>query len=39
MSRSDDERFADIIDAIDRCQRYASCLHSGEHIAMAHGYG
>ncbi len=36
MSRSDDERFADIIDAIDRCQRYAPYLHSGEHIAMAH---
>jgi uncharacterized protein with HEPN domain len=37
MSRSDDERFADIIDAIDRCQRYAPYLRSGEHSAMAHG--
>jgi uncharacterized protein with HEPN domain len=36
MSRSDSERFADIIDSIDRCQQYAPYLRSGEHIAMAH---
>ena len=36
MSRSDDERFADIIDAIDRCQGYAPYLRCGPHIAVAH---
>lgn len=35
MSRSDGERFADIIDAIDRCQGYAPHLRSGRHIAVA----
>jgi hypothetical protein len=35
MSRSDGERFADIIDAIDRCQGYAPYLRSGRHIAVA----
>ncbi len=35
MSRSDSERFADMIDSIDRCQQYAPYLRSGEHIAMA----
>ena len=36
MSRSDEERFADIIDAIDRCQQYAPYLRSQEHTAMAY---
>lgn len=36
MSRSDEERFADIIDAIDRCQQYAPYLRSQEHAAMAY---
>ena len=36
MSRSDEERCADIIDAIDRCQQYAPCLRSQEHTAMAY---
>lgn len=37
MSRSDAERFADIIDAIiDRCQQYAPYLHAQEHATMAY---
>ena len=36
MSRSDQERFADIIDAVERCQQYAPYLHAEEHAAMAY---
>lgn len=36
MSRSDQQRFADIIDAIERCQQYAPYLRSQEHTAMAY---
>ncbi|MGA8045655.1 MAG: HepT-like ribonuclease domain-containing protein [Dermatophilaceae bacterium] len=36
MSRSDQERFADIIDAVERCQQYAPYLHTEEHTAMAY---
>lgn len=36
MSRSDQERFADIIDAVERCQQYAPYLRAHEHTAMAY---
>ncbi len=36
MSRSEDERFADILGAIERCQEYASFLGSGELASMAY---
>lgn len=36
MSRSDDERFADILDAIRRCQVYAPHLQSDEFASMAY---
>lgn len=36
MSRSEEERFADILDAIQRCQDYAPHLHSDELGSMAY---
>lgn len=36
MSRSEQERFADILDAIDRCRQYAPHLRSDELAAMAY---
>ena len=36
MSRSEDERFADILGAVDRCQEYAAFLQSGELASMAY---
>lgn len=36
MSRSEDERFADILGAIERCLEYAPHLHSDEFGSMAY---
>lgn len=36
MTRSEQERFADILDAIDRCTQYAQFLHSGDLASMAY---
>ncbi|HET6626082.1 MAG TPA: hypothetical protein VFG63_06800 [Nocardioidaceae bacterium] len=36
MTRSDDERFADILNAIDRCQSYEHYLRSDEFGSMAY---
>ena len=36
MTRSDEERFADILKAIDRCQRYKQFLDSDEFGSMAY---
>lgn len=36
MTRSDAERFADILNAIDRCRDYAQYLHSDEFGSMAY---
>ena len=36
MSRSEDERFADILGAIERCLEYAPHLHSDELGSMAY---
>lgn len=36
MSRSDQERFADILQAISRCQAYESYLRSEEFASMAY---
>lgn len=36
MSRSDQERFTDIIDAVKRCEQYAPHLNSQDHSAMAY---
>jgi uncharacterized protein with HEPN domain len=36
VSRSEQERFADILDAIDRCQEYAPHLSSGAFTSMAY---
>lgn len=36
MTRSDEERFADIVRAIERCQAYESYLRSDEFGAMAY---
>lgn len=36
MTRSDEERFADILNAIDRCQDYEQYLRSDEFGSMAY---
>lgn len=36
MSRSESERFADILAAIERCQNYEPHLRSGEFASMAY---
>ncbi len=36
MSRSEDERFVDILDAIQRCQDYAPHLSADKHASMAY---
>ena len=36
MTRSDDERFADKLNAIDRCENYKQCLCSDEFGSMAY---
>lgn len=36
MRRSEDERFADILDAIQRCQDYTPHLRSPDHGSMAY---
>ncbi len=36
MSRSQEERFTDILDAIKRCQEYAPHLRSDDHASMAY---
>ena len=36
MSRSDQERFTDIIDAVKRCEQYAPHLNSQDHSAMGY---
>ena len=36
MTRSDEERFADILNAIDRCQNYEQYLRSEEFGSMAY---
>lgn len=36
MTRSDEDRFADILNAIDRCQEYEQYLHSDEFGSMAY---
>jgi uncharacterized protein with HEPN domain len=36
VTRSDAERFADILNAIDRCQDYEQYLHSAESGSMAY---
>ena len=36
MSRSEEDRFADILGAIDRCQEYAPHLHSDGLASMAY---
>jgi uncharacterized protein with HEPN domain len=36
VTRSDQQRFADIVAAINRCQQYAPYLHSEDHSAMAY---
>ena len=36
MSRSEQERFADILVAIQRCQQYAPHLHSDDLASMAY---
>ena len=36
MTRSDEERFADILNAIDRCQNYERYLRSDEFGSMAY---
>jgi uncharacterized protein with HEPN domain len=36
VTRSDEERFADILDAIDRCQNYERYLRSEEFGSMAY---
>lgn len=36
MSRSEEERFADILDAIQRCRDYAPSLHSEALASMAY---
>lgn len=36
MTRPDQERFSDIVSAIERCQSYAPHLQSGEFAAMAY---
>jgi uncharacterized protein with HEPN domain len=36
VTRSDEERFADILNAIDRCQNYEQYLRSDEFGSMAY---
>jgi uncharacterized protein with HEPN domain len=36
VTRSDQQRFTDIVAAINRCQQYAPYLHSEDHSAMAY---
>ncbi len=36
MTRPNQERFSDIVSAIERCQSYAPHLRSGEFAAMAY---